>query len=111
VFYYLHKLMFMDLYNIRNSDYWLAKNERLEDRATNNRLARDKVYLIFLIRKPFRASKKDPIVIQRGLLPCIPRCIRSHPDTISSSTRLKHQNSKWNSISGLGVPLAKLLEN
>jgi hypothetical protein len=60
---YTHKPMFMDLYNIKYSNYWLVSNERLEDRAANNRLARGKVYLIFLIQKLYRASKKNPIVI------------------------------------------------
>jgi hypothetical protein len=37
---YAHKTMFMDLYDIEYSDYRPASNERLEDRAANNRLAR-----------------------------------------------------------------------
>lgn len=55
--------MFTNLYDIEYSDYWLANNERLEDRASNNKLARDKVYLIFLLWKSYRALKKESIVI------------------------------------------------
>jgi hypothetical protein len=55
--------MFTDLYNIKYSNYWPASNERLEDRAANNRLARGKVYLIFLVRKSYKVSKREPIVI------------------------------------------------
>jgi hypothetical protein len=60
---YAHKLMFTDVYDIEYSDYWPAANERLEDRAANNRLARGAV---FLIRKSYRASKIDPIVIPKA---------------------------------------------
>jgi hypothetical protein len=52
---YVHKPMFTDVYDIEYSDYWPAANERLEDRAANNRLARGAVFLIFLIRKSYRA--------------------------------------------------------
>jgi hypothetical protein len=63
---YAHKPMFTDVYDIEYSDYWPAANERLEDRAANNRLARGAVFLIFLIRKSYRASKIDPIVISKA---------------------------------------------
>ena len=63
---YAYKSIFMDLYDIEYSDYWPASNERLEDRATNNRLARDKMYLIFFILKLYKASKRDPIVIPKA---------------------------------------------
>jgi hypothetical protein len=58
--------MFTDVYDIEYSDYWLAANERLEDHAANNRLARGAVFLIFLIRKSYRASKIDQIVIPKA---------------------------------------------
>jgi hypothetical protein len=58
--------MFTDVYEIEYSDYWYAANERLEDRAANNSLARGAVFLIFLIRKSYRASKIDPIVIPKA---------------------------------------------
>jgi hypothetical protein len=63
---YAHKPMFTDVYEIEYSDYWYAANERLEDRAANNSLARGAVFLIFLIRKSYRASKIDPIVIPKA---------------------------------------------
>ena len=55
--------MFTDLYDIKYLDYWPVSNERLEDWAANNRLVRGVVFLIFLIWKSYRVSKKDPIVI------------------------------------------------
>ena len=45
------------------AEYWPSSNERLEDRAANNKLARSAVYLIFLVRKSYKASRPDPIVI------------------------------------------------
>jgi hypothetical protein len=36
---FVHKTMFTDVYEIEYADYWPASNERLEDRAANNRLA------------------------------------------------------------------------
>jgi hypothetical protein len=63
---YAHKPMFTDVYDIEYSNYWPATNERLEDCAANNRLARGAVFLIFLIRKSYRASKIDPIVIPKA---------------------------------------------
>jgi hypothetical protein len=51
------------LYKIEYPDYWLASTERLEGRVANNKLAKAKVYLIFLIQKSYKASKKDPIFI------------------------------------------------
>jgi hypothetical protein len=48
---YAHKSMFIDLYNIEYSDYWLISNERLEDWAANNRLARGMVFLIFYTKR------------------------------------------------------------
>jgi hypothetical protein len=62
--------MFTDLYYIRNSDYWPASIERLEDRAANNRLAKAKVYLIFLIRKSYKSSKKEIIILEACATPC-----------------------------------------
>jgi hypothetical protein len=58
--------MFTDLYDVEYSDYWPASNERLEDRAANNRLARGAVFLIFLVWKSYRVSKKDPIIIPKA---------------------------------------------
>jgi hypothetical protein len=63
---YAHKPMFTDVYDIEYSDYWPAANEKLEGRTANNRLARGVVFLIFLIRKSYRASKIDPIVIPKA---------------------------------------------
>ena len=60
---FAHKSMFTDVYDIQYADYWPASNERLEDHAANNRLAQSTVYIIFLIRKLYRASRPDPIVI------------------------------------------------
>jgi hypothetical protein len=58
VSYYAHKILFIDLYNIQYAEYWLLSSKRLEDRAANNRLAKEKVYLIFLIQKAFKALEK-----------------------------------------------------
>jgi hypothetical protein len=58
--------MFTDVYDIEYSDYWPAANERLEDRAANNRLARGAIFLIFPVRKSYRASKIDQIVIPKA---------------------------------------------
>jgi hypothetical protein len=63
---YAHKTMFTDLYDIEYLDYWPVSNERLEDRATNNRLARGMVFLIFLVRKSYRVSNRDPVVITKA---------------------------------------------
>jgi hypothetical protein len=63
---YAHRTMFTDLYEIEYSDYWPTSNERLKDRAVNDRLARGVVFLIFLIRKSYRASRRDPIVIPKA---------------------------------------------
>jgi hypothetical protein len=63
---YAHKTMFTDLYDVEYSDYWPTGNERLEDRAANNRLARGAVFVIFLVWKSYRASKRDPIVILKA---------------------------------------------
>ena len=52
---FAHKLMFTDVYDIQYVDYWPVSNERLEDRAANNRLVQSAVYLIFLIRKSYKA--------------------------------------------------------
>jgi hypothetical protein len=65
---YAYRTMFTDLYEIEYSDYWPASNKRLEDRATNNRWARSAVFLIFLIQKSYRASRRDPIVIPKALV-------------------------------------------
>jgi hypothetical protein len=65
---YTYKTMFKHLYDIEYSDYWPASNERLEDRAANNRLARGTVFLIFLVWKSYRASKRDPIVIPKAFV-------------------------------------------
>ena len=54
---------FTNVYEIHYADYWLSSNERLEDRAANNKLARSKVHLMFLIWKSFIASRPEPIVI------------------------------------------------
>jgi hypothetical protein len=65
---YVHKPMFIDVYDIEYSNYWPTANERLEDRTANNRLARGAVFLIFLIRKSYKASKIDPIVIPKAFV-------------------------------------------
>jgi hypothetical protein len=65
---YAHKPMFTYVYDIEYSDYWPAANERLEDRAANNRLVRGAVFFIFLIRKSYRASKINQIVIPKALV-------------------------------------------
>jgi hypothetical protein len=59
-------MMFTDLYEIHYSDYWPSSNERLEDRAANNKLVRSTVFLIFLVRKSYIASKRDAIVIPKA---------------------------------------------
>ena len=63
---YTHRTMFTDLYEIEYSNYWPASNKKLEDRVANNKLARGMVFLIFLIRKSYRASRRDPIVIPKA---------------------------------------------
>jgi hypothetical protein len=60
--------MFTDLYEIEYSDYWPTSNERLEDRAANNWLARGAVFFIFFIRKSYRASRRDPIAIPKAFV-------------------------------------------
>jgi hypothetical protein len=64
VSHYAHKRMFANLDDIIYLNYWPASNERLEDQAANNQLARGKVYLIFLIRKSYKASKKDIDILE-----------------------------------------------
>ena len=60
---FAQKSIFKDSYDIHYSDYWPSQNERLEDRAANNRMARSAVYLIFLVRKSYKASRPEPIII------------------------------------------------
>ena len=60
---FAHKSIFTDVYDLHYSDYWPAPNERLEDRAANNKLARSAVHLIFLVRKSYRASRAQSIDI------------------------------------------------
>ena len=60
---FVHKLIFLNVYDIHYSDYWPANNKRSEDQAANNRLARSAVYLIFLVWKSYRALRLEPIVI------------------------------------------------
>jgi hypothetical protein len=60
---FAQKSIFTEVYDIHYSDYWPSSNERLEDRAANNKLARSKVHLIFLVRKSYKASRPEPIVI------------------------------------------------
>ena len=60
---FAHKSIFTDVYEIHYADYWPSSNERLEDRAANNKLARSKVHLMFLIQKSYIASRSEPIVI------------------------------------------------
>ena len=60
---FAQKSIFTEVYDIHYSDYWPSSNERLEDRAANNKLARSKVHLIFLVRKSFKASRPEPILI------------------------------------------------
>ena len=50
--------MFRDTYDMYYFDYWLANNERLEDRIVNNKLAKAKVLLFFLVKKSYRVAKK-----------------------------------------------------
>ena len=60
---FAQKSIFTDVYDMHYADYWPSANERLEDRAANNKLARSKVHLIFLIRKSYAASRAEPLVI------------------------------------------------
>ena len=60
---FAQKSIFKDVYDIQYAEYWPSSNERLEDRAANNRLARSAVYLIFFIQKLYKASRPDPIII------------------------------------------------
>ena len=60
---FVQKSIFTEVYDIYYLDYWPSSNERLEDRAANNKLARSKVHLIFLVRKSYKASRPKPIVI------------------------------------------------
>ena len=57
--------MFMDLYEVEYLDYSLACNERLEDWAANNMLARGAMFLIFLVQELYKASTRDFIVIPK----------------------------------------------
>jgi hypothetical protein len=54
VSHYAHSAM----YNWHYSNYMLASNKRLEDRPTDNKLARTKVHLIFLVRKTYKPNGK-----------------------------------------------------
>jgi hypothetical protein len=63
---YAHKTMFTDLYDVEYLDYWPASNERLDDWAANNMLARGTVFLIFLVRKLYRTSMREFIVIPKA---------------------------------------------
>lgn len=59
VSHYVHSAMYKETYERAYSCYLLAMNERLEDRLANNKLARAKVHLIFLVKKTFRRDIKQ----------------------------------------------------
>ena len=60
---FAHKSIFTNVYELHYADYWPSSNERLEDCAANNKLARSKVHLIFLICKSYIASRLEPVII------------------------------------------------
>ena len=60
--------MFTNLYDIEYSNYWPTNNERLKNCPTNNRLAKSVVFLIFLVCKLYRVSKRDPIIIPKAFV-------------------------------------------
>ena len=47
--------MFRETYDLHYSDYLPTNNERLEDRVENNKFAKAKVLLLFLVKKLYRA--------------------------------------------------------
>jgi hypothetical protein len=47
----VHSGMLREAYDLHYSDNRLASNERLEDRAAYNKLAKAKVLLLFLVKK------------------------------------------------------------
>lgn len=49
--YYAHSGMLREAYDLYYFDYRLASNERLEDRAAYNKLAKAKVLFLFLVKK------------------------------------------------------------
>jgi hypothetical protein len=51
--------MYKDTYKRLYSYYLPASNERLEDRPSNNKLARAEVHLIFLMKKTFKPDGKS----------------------------------------------------
>jgi hypothetical protein len=58
-FHYAHSGMFRDTYNRAYSSYLPSPNERLEDRPANNKLAKAKVYLIFIVKKSDKLNGKS----------------------------------------------------
>jgi hypothetical protein len=57
VAHYAHTAMFRDAYDQYYSTYLPCSNGKLEDRlANNNKLARAKVQLIFLVKKAYKAN-------------------------------------------------------
>jgi hypothetical protein len=56
VSHYAYKGMFRETYDLHYSNYVPSSNERLEDRAANNKHAKAKVLLIFLVKKTYRAA-------------------------------------------------------
>jgi hypothetical protein len=58
VSHYAHNAMYRDMYERAYSCYLPAMNKRLEDRPANNKLARAKVHLIFLVKKTFKLDRK-----------------------------------------------------
>jgi hypothetical protein len=60
--------MYTDVYEIEYANYWPASNERLEDCVANNKLARSLVFLVFLIRKSYRVSRPDLIIISKAFV-------------------------------------------
>lgn len=59
---YAYSTMYKSTYERAYSCYLPAMNKRLEDRLANNKLARTKVHLIFLVKKTFKLDRK-PIKI------------------------------------------------
>jgi hypothetical protein len=48
--------MFREIYDLHYSNYVPANNKRLEDRAMNNKLAKAKVLLFFIVKKSYMVA-------------------------------------------------------
>jgi hypothetical protein len=94
---YAHKTMFTDLYDIEYSNYWPASNERLKNCTANNRLARGAVFLIFLVCKLYRVSKRDPIII--------PKVFAAPQTSVYSKPRKYNELEYWIDTSELQIEL------